>query len=146
MIRKTNWCLVVMMGLAWVPGTVRAQDAVWQANHDAGWAAYKEGRFAEAETKLRVAEKQARGFGENDPRLATILDHLAWILCAEGKPAEGEPLAKSALSIREKALGAEHPDVAALRFAIALTGLNGRRLTRSIRPEHRSDRLALDDE
>ena len=111
MIRAAGWWLGAVVGLACVPGIASAQESRWQADHDAGWTAYKEGRFAEAEKRLLAAEKEARGFGANDPRLATTLDHLAWVYCAEGKPAEGEPLAKSALSIREKALGAEHPDV-----------------------------------
>ena len=111
MIHNAVWCLAAVTGLACAPGAVLAQDAGWQADHDAGWAAYKEGRFAEAEKRLRAAETEARAFGAEDPRLATTLDHLAWVVCAEGKPAEGEPLAKSALAIREKTLGPEHPDV-----------------------------------
>src|SRR5437868_13842642 len=108
MIRKASWWLAGIAGLALLPGPASAQAPRWQAEHDAGWSAYKQGRFGEAETRLRAAEKEARAFGENDPRLATTLDHLAWVLCAEGKPTEGEPLAKRGLAIREKALGAEH--------------------------------------
>src|SRR4051794_8379515 len=114
MIRKAKWWLAGIAGLAVLPGlaTGQAQAPKWQAEHDAGWNAYKQGQLDVAETRLRAAEKEARAFGENDPRLATTLDHLAWVLCAEGKANEGEPLAKRGLSIREKALGAEHPDVA----------------------------------
>ena len=83
----------------------------WKAEHDAGWNAYKAGQLDEAERHLTEAEKQARVLGDNDPRLATTLDHLAWVLCSEGKSDKAEPLAKSALAIREKALGADHPDV-----------------------------------
>jgi hypothetical protein len=61
--------------------------------------------------RFQAAEKAARAFGENDPRLATTLDHLVWALAADGRLAEAIPIAKSALAIREKALGAEHPDV-----------------------------------
>ena len=91
--------------------TAPAGEAEWKAEHDAGWNAYKEGRLDEAKTRLRAAEKEARALGENDPRLATTLDHLAWVLSSEGKIAEAEPLAKSALAIREKAFGPEHPEV-----------------------------------
>ena len=88
-----------------------AGEAEWKAEHDAGWNAYKEGRLDDAETRLRAAEKEARALGRMIPRLATTLDHLAWVLASEGKAVEAEPLAKSALAIREKAFGPEHPDV-----------------------------------
>src|SRR6187399_781019 len=112
MIRKLSWCLVGMVGLAALPGLASGQGPRWQAEHDAGWNAYKEGRLDEAEMRLRAAEKEARAFGENDPRFATTLDHLAWVLCAEGKGDEAETLARRALELREKSLGPKHPDVA----------------------------------
>ncbi|MGE5754956.1 MAG: tetratricopeptide repeat protein, partial [Planctomycetaceae bacterium] len=116
MIRKTGgWTAAVMamaiVGFAGAPRSALAQGSKWQADHDAGWQAYQEGRLDEAETRLRAAEKEAEGFGANDPRLATTLDHLSWVLCTEGKSAEAEPLAKRALALREQALGGEHPDV-----------------------------------
>src|SRR6516165_9955735 len=111
MIRKLGTILATVVGLFCAVVIAQAQESRWQADHDAGWAAYKEARFADAEKMLRAAEKAARAFGENDPRLATTLDHLAWVLSADGRSAEAEKLAKSALAIRQKALGAEHPDV-----------------------------------
>src|SRR6516162_6661423 len=111
MIRKAAKVLVTGVSLTCAIGIAYAQEPRWQADHDAGWAVYKEGRFGDAEKMLRAAEKAARAFGENDPRLATTLDHLAWVLSAEGRSTEAEPLAKSALAIRQKALGAEHADV-----------------------------------
>src|SRR6516162_4980573 len=116
MIRKSgSWmAAVITMAVAGLAGTAQsalAQGPKWQADHDAGWKAFQEGRLADAEKLLRSAEKEARGFGQNDPRLATTLDHLAWVLCSEQKAAAGESLAKQALAIREKTLGAEHPDV-----------------------------------
>ena len=127
MIRKASWWLAGVVGLAALPGLASGQAPRWQAEHDAGWNAYKEGRLDEAETRLRAAEKEARAFGENDPRLATTLDHLAWVLCAEGKANEGEPLAKRGLAIREKALGAEHPDVAkSLNTLACLADMQGK--------------------
>ena len=66
-------------------------------------------------------------FGQDDPRLASTLDHLAWVLSAEGKTAEAETLAKAALVIREKKLGANHEDVAAsLNTLACLYDLAGR--------------------
>ena len=104
-----TWFVAALLGACVLPAAMGRAD--WKAEHDAGWNAYKEGLLDEAERRLRVAEKEARAFGENDPRLATTLDHLAWVLSSEGRNDEAEPLAKSALAIREKALGAEHADV-----------------------------------
>src|SRR4051812_49120129 len=110
MNRKASLWLAAVLGVLVLPGISFGQASRWQADHDAGWNAYKQGQFADAETRLRAAEKEARTFGQDDPRLATTFDHLAWVLCAEGKASEAEHLAKRGLSIREKA-GAEHPDV-----------------------------------
>jgi hypothetical protein len=103
---KTGWLFaaVVSVTLARVPASAHAGD--WQTNHDAGWKAYQEGRFEEAEKFLTAAEKEARSFGDKDPRLAMVLDHMAWVLCAEGRPQDAEPLARWALTWREKVLGA----------------------------------------
>ena len=90
MIRNAVWCLAAAVGSVLAPGAVFAQSEGWQADHDAGWAAYREGRFAGAETLLRSAAEKARAFGPDDPRLATTLDHLAWVLCTEERPDEGE--------------------------------------------------------
>ena len=111
MIRQAGWCLAAAMGLLWLPAAASAQGGSWQDDHDAGWAAYTAGDFAEAEARLKAAEQKAcsgpRTAGRHD-----AWDHdLAWVLCTEERPDEGEALAKTALSIREKALGAEHPDV-----------------------------------
>src|SRR5512144_983768 len=105
MIRKTGGWTAAMMAMALVgfagaPRSALAQGSRWQADHDAGWTAYQEGRLDEAETRLRSAEKEAEGCGANDARLATTLDHLSWVLCPEGKAAEAEPLAKRAHALR----------------------------------------------
>src|SRR5262249_9452182 len=110
MILKPGRWLVVVLGL-YPAGTAYAQEAAWKKQDDAGWAAGKEGRVTERETLRRAAEKTARAFGANDPRLALTLDHLAWDLAAEERIDEARDLARSALAIREKSLGAEHPDV-----------------------------------
>ncbi len=44
--------------------------------------------------------------------MATSLNNLAEIFLAQGKYAEAEPLCKRSLTIRETALGPEHPQVA----------------------------------
>ena len=108
---KSGWLAPALVAIVCLSGAAWAQESKWQAEHDAGWQAYKQGHFSEAERRLRAAEGVARAFGADDPRLATTLDHLAWVLCGQGKASDAEPLAKRALAIREKALGGEHPDV-----------------------------------
>jgi tetratricopeptide (TPR) repeat protein len=113
MIRMAAPILAAGLSLSCAMGIVFAQEPGWQADHDAGWAAYKQGRYADAEKRLRAAEKAARAFGPSDLRLATTRDHLAWVLATDRASAEAEPLARSALAIRTRALGAVHPDVVA---------------------------------
>ncbi len=45
--------------------------------------------------------------------MATSLNNLALLYQDQGKYTEAEPLYERSLAIREKALGPEHPDVAA---------------------------------
>src|SRR5512144_1697272 len=99
---KTIWRLgVVLAGVACMPAPAAEPDAAWRANLDAGWKAFQAHRLDEAERRLRAAEREARTLGADDPRLATTLDHLAWVLDAEGKFDEAEALAKRALEMQE---------------------------------------------
>ena len=86
------WFVAALIGVGAFPAAT-ARGADWKVEHDAGWDAYKEGRLDEAERRLKEAEKEARKFGEQDTRLATTLDHLAWVYCSEGRPEEAVPLA-----------------------------------------------------
>jgi len=52
--------------------------------------------------------------------VVTRLNNLALLYAQQGKYAEAEPLFKRALAIDEKALGPEHPDVAAIAERLAL--------------------------
>ncbi len=95
------------------PLTAWTQDeTAWAGHKDTGWKAYQEGRYAEAEKFLLAASKEAKHFGEQDPRLALSLTHLALLYQAQGKYAEAEPLYQRSLAIIEKALGPQHPNVA----------------------------------
>jgi len=104
------WLGAILLSASTLPAR-RAGGADWKAEHDAGWKAYKEGRLDEAERRLKVAEKEARAAGDDDPKLAATLDHLAWVLCSEGRVPEAEVFAKSALAIREKAHGGTGPEM-----------------------------------
>jgi Flp pilus assembly protein TadD len=51
--------------------------------------------------------------------MATTLNNLALLLKAQGDHAAARPLFERALVIREKALGAEHPDTVIVRKKLA---------------------------
>ncbi len=78
----------------------------------AGNEAYQRGNYAEAVAQFEAALREAEKFGSVDLRLATSLNSLALLYRAQGRYAEAEPLYQRSLGIREKSLGAEHPDVA----------------------------------
>src|SRR5206468_4348386 len=65
---------MALLGLAGIAGSALAQGSKWQADHDAGWKAFQDGRLADAEKLLRSAQREARGFAQNDPRLATTVE------------------------------------------------------------------------
>ncbi len=93
-------------------GAAIAYEASWRKYNQAGIAAYRQGNYAEAVKQFEAALKEAKGFGEDDVRLATSLNNLAELYRVQGQYAKAEPLYKRSLAIREKALGPEHPDVA----------------------------------
>ncbi len=91
----------------------------WEELIAAGEKAYQQARYAEAEQQFKPALKEAETFGPEDRRLATSLNNLAELYNLEalyytqGKYAQAEPRYKRALAIWDKALGPEHPNVAA---------------------------------
>ncbi len=91
--------------------TACAQEP-WESYNDAGVEAYEQARYAEAEELYLAALEEAEKFGEQDPRLATVLNNLAALYRLQGKYTAAEPLHRRALAIWEHTLGPEHPDVA----------------------------------
>ena len=76
---------------------------------------------------MTAALEEAEKFGEQDPRLATILNNLAALYLGQGQYDEAEPLFRQALAIVEKAQGPEHPNVAiSLENCAELLGNLGR--------------------
>ncbi len=84
---KTRWLLVGLVCLALWPAHASAQGGLWETYMAPGAKAYQQA-------------------------MATDLNNLAELYRAQGRYAEAEPLYKRSLAIREKALDAEHPDVA----------------------------------
>ena len=56
-----------------------------------------------------------KGHGPDHLQVANALEALAGVHAKQGDDASAEPLYRRALTIREKALGPEHPEVAELR-------------------------------
>ena len=92
---------------------VIADEAQWEQHIRAGLAAYQRGDYEEAVGQINAALKEAEDFGEQDPRLAMTLNNLGFLYKVQGRYGEAEPLSQRALAIVEKALGPEHPHVAA---------------------------------
>ncbi|MDH3378153.1 MAG: tetratricopeptide repeat protein, partial [Gammaproteobacteria bacterium] len=68
-----------------------------------------------------------RALGPDNPDLATAYGNLALILAAQEKIERAEGHYRSALAIRERVLGLDHPQVADILDALAsLLGENGR--------------------
>ena len=88
------------------------QGSRWKDYNDAGFKAYLQGDYAEAEKQFMDAIKEGEGFGPEDNRLAASLNNLAGLYRAQVKYAEAEPLYRRSLAIGEKVLGPDHPDVA----------------------------------
>ena len=112
MIADTRWWIVAILWVVLVSPQASAQGTAWKSNSAGGVKAFQQGRYAEAEKLFLAALEEAKGFGPQDPRLATSLNNLAELYRAQGRYAEAEPLYKRALAIVEKALGVEHPHVA----------------------------------
>ena len=100
---------LAVLALLGLSGMALGGEAAWKAAHDEGWKAYQEGRLDDAEKSLASAAKELRAFDPADPRIATTFDHLAWAYLSRGKVDEAEPMAKWALSSREKRLGRSIP-------------------------------------
>ena len=107
---KSVWLAAALVAMVYPSGAALAQESKWQAEHDAGWQAYKQGHFSEAERRLRAAEGW-RGFRRGRPTTCHNARPPCVGACGQGKASDAEPLAKRALAIREKSLGGEHPDV-----------------------------------
>ncbi|MDX2035032.1 MAG: tetratricopeptide repeat protein [Isosphaeraceae bacterium] len=90
--------LLVVPGLT---ASARVADT-WDAEYQAGWSAYRQGRFAEAEKRLIAAESIASSRPGEASSLATTLDRLAWVRLALGKEAAAIDAARRSLEIRER--------------------------------------------
>ncbi len=119
LLKRHVWSLLLVF-LCFGPAPAFADEAAWERHNSAGIAAYRKGDYAEAIRRFEVALKEAKAFGEEDPRFADALNNLAELYKAQGRYAEAEPLYKRSLVILKKVLGPEHP-----RVALGLNNLAG---------------------
>ena len=87
-------------------------DADWQTRMRAAKIAQQQGKYTDAEAQLLAALKIAEGFGEKDTRLGESLNRLAHLYYLQGKYTRAEPLYRRALTLAEKTLGVDHPELA----------------------------------
>src|SRR5438045_3074851 len=97
--------------------TLAAPDP-WQQSSDAAAKAFAAGDYTQAETLFTAALKLAQQATLEAARLAISLQNLADTYRAQGKRQPAEPVYQKAILIREKVLGANHPDLVP-----SLTGL-----------------------
>lgn len=95
------------------PAFEKALTEMVDVTFSLGQSLYGQGRYREAVEKLQEANALRR----DD---ANIINYLGLVLLESGHYAEVELLFKRALAIREKALGASHPDTAASLNNLAL--------------------------
>ena len=96
----TRWLLlgVLCLGL-WPMVAASAQETRWDSIMADAVKAYQQADYAQAEKLLLAARKEAEKFGNQDPRLATSLNNLAFLYNTLGKYAQAEPLYQRALAI-----------------------------------------------
>lgn len=75
---------------------------------------WRQGRHEEAESLYKRAIKVDESTPENSAALSRDLGGLGIVYWAQGKFADAEPVMRKGLSMREKDLGPDHPDLAPL--------------------------------
>src|SRR6185312_16212408 len=104
--------LLAILGMATLTAHSEEVTDTWEAHNKAGWQAYEDAKYAEADDHLRAAFALAQHFAANDMRKATSYGRLAALLLAQGRAADAEPLVAWAISVREMYQGREHLDLA----------------------------------
>lgn len=94
-------------------------SARWEKESAKASEAFQEGRYAEAETLLTAALKEAESFETEDPRLVVTLNNLARLYDDQKKYAEAESLYRRILAIDEKTLGPDNPNMATTLYRLA---------------------------
>src|ERR1700722_18595069 len=88
-----------------------AQDTLWKTYFTNGFKALQTNDLETAEKMLLSAQEQAQSFGESDQRYYKTLEGLALTYSARKKFADAEKTYEKVLSIKEKSLGPESPEI-----------------------------------
>jgi tetratricopeptide (TPR) repeat protein len=91
----------------------------WSKHVQAGREHLKEQRFAEAETELQLAVKEAEKGGVEDKRLAATLFNLGHVYAKQKEYAKAETTYKRSLSICEKVCGVNDKEVLKTQTTLA---------------------------
>ena len=89
------------------------RQALEDGKENPGEAAYQLGVLAESRIDYQSALRYYQEAARREPGNSRYLEAAGLMLCEFSQYAEAEPFLQRALQIREKALGPEHPDVAA---------------------------------
>ena len=103
----------VVAGTVLVTALITCAQLGWDDYMDAGYDAFRDGRFTEAEGLLLTALDRTGGFAPDDLRRATTRTSLADLYVAQARHGEAEVLYRQAAVLIEQALGPAHPDLAA---------------------------------
>lgn len=106
--------------LAGAPAGIAADEATWTRLLDAGTAAYHKRDPDEATRQFELALKEAEGFGEGDPRLATSLAWTAELYRVQRRFEESERLIRRTIGLDEKFRGPDATDTAMSLESLAL--------------------------
>jgi tetratricopeptide (TPR) repeat protein len=124
LVAQTLCFLIVSVQFVVLTPAAYAQDSKWQSDIDAGKEARHQKNYKEAEKLFALALRDAESFEAGDKRLVKSLDELAYTFELDHRDADAEPLYIRTLAIREKALGQDHPDVAASLQMLSRTEVN----------------------
>ena len=119
-IRAALSALLAIVLVAAPPAGVAADEATWTRFLDAGTAAYHRRDPVEATRQFEFALKEAEGFGESDPRLATSLAWLAELYRVQRRFEESERLIRRTIALDEQYRGPEATDTASSLESLAL--------------------------
>lgn len=84
------------------------QIAEWEKASEAGKAALKAGKFAEAEKQFKAAQAALQALPANDSRRTDTLNSFAELYTKQNKFAEAESSYKQAVALAEKAIGEQN--------------------------------------
>jgi len=119
LLRLSQWTMMCLALIVVCPAPGLGQTSTWEQLMAAAVTAMDAGRLGEAENLFLKSVTEAERFLPDDPRLPQSLTALATLYDGQTRFDEAETLLKRALTLRERALGRGHADVAITLAALA---------------------------